>query len=159
MQIKRNHQTIKKRMINFRSKLIDKSKSQEKNVQIGLEPFFDRLSQNKKDKDILLNNIRLKSVEKENLEIKRSPKILPYSLLIIKNKYDKSALYQPNQTKEKYIEKDAKYFSGLSFSPQCLVIKLGFFSIRLKKPVYSFVSIFSVRTASPVSCPRNRKVR
>ena len=102
--------TEKKRMINFRSKLIDKSKSQEKNVQIGLEPFFERLSQNKKDKDILLNNIRLKSVEKENLEIKRSPKILPYSLLIIKNKYDKSALYQPNQTKEKYIEKDAKYF-------------------------------------------------
>ena len=106
-----------KNWINIGSKLSDKSKDNsyliaKKNCYQNMEidPFYVRMNKYQKDKDIYVTNIRAKSQAKENSDFLGYPKILKYSLSLIENKYNKNALYQPYQMKEKNIEKNFNYF-------------------------------------------------
>ena len=106
-----------KNWINIGSKLSDKPKENnyiiaKKNCYQNMEtdPFYVRMNKFQKDKDIYVSNIRAKSQAKENTENFGYPKILKYSLSLIENKYNKNALYQPYQMKEKNIEKNFNYF-------------------------------------------------
>jgi hypothetical protein len=75
-----------------------------------MEPIYQRLFKSKKNRGRSMNNLRTKFLEKENSEFSYHPKILKNSLFLIKKKYDKNALYQTNQMKEKKIEKNFSDF-------------------------------------------------
>ena len=102
---------INKRIINISNKLIDKSKNKNKNLSnIKIEPIYKRLFESKKNKERSMNNLRAKFLEKENSEFSHHPKISKNSLFLIKKKYDKNALYQRSQMKEKKLEKNFSDF-------------------------------------------------
>ena len=102
---------LNNRMINITNKLLNKSKNKNKNTsKIKMEPFYQRLFEPKKYRQRSMNNLRAKFLARENSDISVHPKITKNSSFLIKKKYDKKALYQPSQMKEKNIEKNFSDF-------------------------------------------------
>ena len=103
----------KKKALNIKSRLIVKSKSQNRNIIFAKkkpDPFIERMNRYQSERKLSINNLRIKLMEKEALEYSNQPKISKTSLLLIKKKYDKNALYQPRQMKEKNIQKNFNDF-------------------------------------------------
>ena len=102
---------LNKKIINIASKIKNKSKSMKKSInKIKIEPIYKGSIKPKKNNERRMKNLRTKFLDKENTDILQRPKISKNSLFIIKNKYDKNALYQPYQMKEKNIEKNFSDF-------------------------------------------------
>ena len=102
---------LNKKIINIASKIRNKSKSMKKSInKIKIEPIYKGSIKPKKNNERSMKNLRTKFLDKENTDILQRPKISKNSLFIIKNKYDKNALYQPYQMKEKNIEKNFSDF-------------------------------------------------
>ena len=98
------------KVINMKSRLIDKSKSRDKNISLNkknTDPFLARMNKYQEEKKNNIQKLKKKSMDKEIAENPRHPKILKNSLLLIDKKYDKKALYQPIQMKEKKIERNS----------------------------------------------------
>jgi hypothetical protein len=110
--------------INIKSKLIDRSKSRDKNSLLdkkNTDPFLARINKYQEEKKNNIYNLKKKYSEKELKENSRHPKISKNSLLLIEKKYDKKALFQPRQMKEKNIVKnfDDFYTRTLKESYSC----------------------------------------
>ena len=102
---------LNKKIINIASKIKNKSKNMKKSInKIKIEPIYKGSIKPKKNNERSMKNLRKKFLDKENTDILQRPKISKNSLFIIKNKYDKNALYQPYQMKEKNIEKNFSDF-------------------------------------------------
>lgn len=118
----------KKKIISIQSKLLKKPKSYEKKYIsiknesfLEVEPFLGRLFFYNEEKKRKMKFLRQKFIEKEKSEYIKRPKILPHSLNLIEQKYNKNSLYQLNQMKEKNLDKKCNdfYIRTLKESRSC----------------------------------------